>query len=301
MAAIIGVLMLGCDTGSSPTRRPPTLPPQASHIHNVFVNGICTHPGCYMIAMRQLPGGTLTRRGEPEGELHTITLSGFNMMVFEVTQELFYEVMGHKPSHFGDNPADGEMQGRRPVESVMWFDAVEFANKLSDRHNRTPVYTITNRVPESGHPITSADVEVDWAANGYRLPTEAEWEYANRAGSNPAWYWHFGNNEAALGIYSWYGVPPDQGGMTRQVGQKRANAWGLYDTHGNVWEWVWDWHATPFPNPEDLNNPRGPGAGGSRVVRGGSFVSAADDTHSAIRIGGPPVRFHNLGFRLVRP
>jgi len=302
MAALVGFLLLGCGNSTSPTPHEPGLPPLASHIHNAFVNGICTHPGCNMIEMRPLPAGTLTRRSEAEGELHTITLSGFNMMVFEVTQELFQAVMGHNPSIFGDDPAAGEEQGRRPVENVTWFEAVEFANRLSERHGRTPVYT-----------IEGTNVTANWGADGYRLPTEAEWEYANRAGSNAAWDWHF-ENQAVLGYYAWFnagvGNTGHAYGMTRQVGQKQPNAWGLYDTHGNVWEWVWDWAdwggdgpAWPGTFPvASATNPRGPDAGSVRVIRGGSFVITADYTHSAFRSGiTPEDRFNDLGFRLVRP
>ena len=270
--------------------------------HN-FVGGICTE--CHMIKAAAIPAGTLTRGG------HTITLGAFNMMVFEVTQELFYAVMGFNPSHFTPElnrpPASGDVQGRRPVEFLTWLDAVYFANLLSEREGLTPVYTIEDITREDneagrGNRITEATVTANWSANGFRLPTEAEWEYANRAGSPSEWNWHFGSDASELGNYAWYGVSVANGGMTREVGQKQPNAWGLYDTHGNVWEWVWDWHTTTFPNPADLDNPRGPDAGIIRVRRGGSFNSIAVGTYSAIRDDGTPDGRHFiLGFRLVRP
>jgi len=154
-----------------------------------------------------------------------------------------------------------------------------------------------NRTAVNGSTITAATVTANWNANGWRLPTEAEWEYANRAGSTAVW--HFGDEASLHGNYAWYLNNSD--GMTRQVGRRQPNAWGLYDTHGNVWEWVWDWHV-PFPNA-DLNNPRGPDAGSNRVFRGGSFYVAAAHTRSALRSGvTPDFRYYgSLGFRLVRP
>jgi len=224
------------------------------------------------------------------------------MSRFQVTQELYEAVMGNNPSWFQGTASDrvvtaGEIQGKRPVEMVTWFDAVEFCNKLSEREGLTPVYTIEGRTPATGYPITAATVTANWDANGYRLPTEAQWEYACRAGSTTLW--HFGDNESDLVNYAWYSV--NSNNRSHQVGLKLPNAWGLYDMHGNVWEWCWDWWSSTFPNPDDLSNPRGAASGVFRVVRGGSWLLSASGTQSTIRGDGWPLSSTFLGFRFGRP
>ena len=265
---------------------PDTTVPVIEH----YLNGRNCTVLCFDFNMEEINSGTFTM-GTRE-----VTLTAFRMSRFTVTQELYQEIMGINPSSFSSNPAEGEIQSKRPVEKVTWFDAVEFCNKLSEREGLIPVYTITDRTPAAGYPIINATVTAAWANNGYRLPTEAQWEYACRAGT--AADWHFGNTESNLVNYAWYSA--NSGSITHQVGLKLPNANGLYDMHGNVWEWCWD-RLGAYPSINETD-PTGYASSTSRVIRGGSWFNSAAYTHSVNRFSYIPFdRNHYIGFRLVRP
>jgi formylglycine-generating enzyme required for sulfatase activity len=193
-----------------------------------------------------------------------VTLSRpFWMGRFEVRQRDWAAVMGNNPSYF-----KGE---DRPVETVSWDECVAFGKKLTER--------MKGKLP---------------AGYEFRLPTEAEREYACRAGTTTQW--SFGNEESALERYGWF--DKNAGGQMHPVGQKLANPWGLQDMHGCVWEWVFDWKG-PYPGGR-VTDPAGPVSGSSRVVRGGSWSNSAGDCRSACRSrAGPGYRGDGLGFRLV--
>jgi len=178
---------------------------------------------------------------------------------------------------------------------VTWYDAVEFCNKLSEREGLTKAYTITGRNPSTGYPITSATVTVNWETNGYRLPTEAEWEYACRAWTTTA----HNTGETISDNTGWYRDNSSYE-KTHEVGKKPANAWGLYDMHGNVWEWCWDWYGTYASGAQ--TDPRGAASGSYRVVRGGGWNSSGRNLRSADRYFYYPYsRYSDIGFRLLRP
>jgi len=232
--------------------------------------------------MVRINGGTFTM-GSPANEegrdsdevQHQVTVGSFTMGKYEVTQREYQEVMGTNPSSFkGDN---------LPVEMVTWFDAVEYCNKRSQREGLTPAYT-----------INGTNVTWNRNANGYRLPTEAEWEYACRAGTTTAY-----NTGASINDNTgWYS--DNSGATTHPVGQKPANAWGLYDMHGNVWEWCWDWY-DDYPSGAQTD-PVGASSGSYRVLRGGCWFIPAQYARSAWRSGNlPNDRGDNLGFRVLRP
>ncbi|MCL2801858.1 MAG: formylglycine-generating enzyme family protein [Treponema sp.] len=246
--------------------------------------------------MVRINGGTFTM-GSPANEAgrdideiqRQVTVSSFQMSRYPITQREYQDIMGTNSSHFkGDN---------LPVENVTWFDAIEYCIKRSQKEELTPAYTMTNRVPATGYPITSATVTWNRNANGYCLPTEAEWEYACRAGTTTAY--NTGNNITTRQANFDGGCCCD-GGKTTPVGSFPANAWGLHDMHGNVWEWCWDWYGAYQTGAQ--NNPTGAVSGYYRVCRGGGWINSASNTRSARRYFGDPVIWNYvLGFRVVRP
>jgi len=209
-----------------------------------------------------LPGGTFTM-GDGD-DAHQVTLTKpFGLGVYEVTQQQYEKVMGKNPSKF--------KAPQNPVEQVIWNDAVEFCRKLSDLPSEKSRGYV------------------------YRLPTEAEWEYACRAGTTTTY--SFGDSESELGDYGWY--DKNSGKTTHPVGSKKPNGWGLYDMHGNVWEWCQDWYGS-YPSGS-TTDPTGAASGSSRVRRGGSWLSYSVLCRSASRSRGTPgIRSIILGFRVLR-
>ena len=195
-----------------------------------------------------------------ERPVRTVTISKpFYLGKYEVTQAQWQAIMGNNPSLFqGD--------ANRPVEQVWFNDVQEFIQKLNAK--------------EGG--------------GRYRLPTEAEWEYAARAGTTTAY--SFGDDPSQLGEHAWY--KDNANGQTHAVGQKKPNPWGLYDMHGNVWEWVQDWYKR---YPQDAaTDPQGPAAGTHRSRRGGAWNNFAKYCRAANRYSVAGFRDDFLGFRLVR-
>lgn len=217
---------------------------------------------------------TEATRFEDEEEHEVALTSDYYLGRFEVTQQEFVKVMGYNESRFQDSP-------RLPVDGVTWFDAVMFCNKLSELDGCNASYRISD-VEKEGRSIVSADVELIPGTAGYRLPTEAEWEYACRGGSKTAY--SFGASPQLLGDYGWYKNNSDL--RTHRVGEKKPNAWGLCDMHGNVWEWCEDWYEL-YPSTS-VTDPSGPESGSYRVFRGGSFNFQAALSRSALRDRFPP-------------
>ena len=227
-------------------------------------------------------------RREKDEVRHRVTVSSFYMGTREVTQKAYRAYMNDNPSQFkGDD---------LPVENVSWHDAVAYCNARSIAENLTPAYEIRG----SGNEKT-----VTWRreANGYRLPTEAEWEYACRAGTTTPF--STGEN-VTVEQANYYGTYPYDGypsghyrNRTVPAGSFAPNPWGLYDMHGNVWEWCWDWYGAYDDNIAE--NPSGAALGTYRVNRGGGWNDFGRHLRSAYRAAYPPDnKTFNLGFRLVR-
>jgi sulfatase modifying factor 1 len=233
---------------------------------------------------------------------HAVSLSSFYIGKYEVTQAEWFAVMGTNPSTFtGDNS--------RPVEMVSFYDVLVYCNKRSMNEGLEPVYEISNStdpvnwgaIPSANDATWNAAV-CDMTANGYRLPTEAEWEYAARGGGNIPDYLYSGSDN--VGAVSWYEV--NAAATTHPVGLKTANSLGTYDMSGNVQEWVWDWYGAYTAS--SATNPTGPASNPTdlRVIRGGSWEQSATASRVVFRNWGTPekgqskVSNSRLGFRVVR-
>ena len=262
-----------------------------------------------LVEMKWIDGGTFTMGSDDSQDFnaspsHQVTLTkGFYMGKYEVTQAQYEEVMGSNPSNFATDVATGEAQGKRPVEMVSWYDAIVFCNKLSIKEGLTPAYQIDGKTnpDEWGAVPTSSDatwnaVEIVTNSTGYRLPTEAQWEYACRAGTTTA----YNTGDTISDDTGWYSDNSDS--KTHEVGKKPANAFGLHDMHGNVGEWCWDWFDVYDSNALAQTDPDGVASGARRVARGGSWGHDGQVARSAYRnADNPGGRNFYLGFRLVRP
>jgi len=235
------------------------------------------------VEMVLLPAGSFrmgSNAGKDEGPVHEVRLDAFWIDRYEVTQAQYEKLMGTNPSKFKGPD--------RPVDMISWTDAAAYCNARSEAEGLEPCYR--------------EDATCNFAANGYRLPTEAEWEYACRAGSTADYC--FGNDPRMLADYAWF--KENSGGETHPVGRKKPNAWGIYDMHGNVAEWCNDIYAAEYYASSPGRNPRGPEQGQMYVVRGGSWASSAEACRCAYRAADNPgftdacFPRETLGFRCVR-
>jgi len=263
LGAILLLALAGCERGE-------TLPV------------VTTKSGAEMVL---IPGGWFemgSARGRPEETpVHKVWVDSFLMDRCEVTQEQYDQVIVGNPSHFRG--------AKRPVEQIAWDKAAIYCNGRSRAEGLTPCYD-------------EDTAECNFAANGYRLPTEAEWEYACRAGTTTEYFLGSGANR--LKDHAWFAG--NSGKETHPVGLKKPNRWGLFDLLGNVAEWCNDVYADDTYKTRPDRNPRGPAKGTKFVLRGGAWDSNAEICRSAARVGEDPglqdacFALDAIGFRCVR-
>jgi formylglycine-generating enzyme required for sulfatase activity len=218
---------------------------------------------------------------EADAKPHPVEVSAFFMDRTLVTQDRYEKAMGDNPSRWKG--------AKNPVEQVRWSDAVRFCNKRSELEGLRPCYDLKTW-------------KCDFGADGYRLPTEAEWEYACRAGASTAYF--FGDDPSKLGDYAWF--DKNSGGHPRPVGEKQPNAWGLFDMCGNLWEWCNDFYGVDYYGKSPSTDPRGPDEGKTKVVRGGAWRFSAQRCKAGYRYNENPgyadvcFGYDIYGFRCVR-
>jgi formylglycine-generating enzyme required for sulfatase activity len=230
-----------------------------------------------------IPGGTFTMgdKDEVDSPPHEVTVSEFYIDKYLVTQDQYEKLMGDNPSRWKGKT--------NPVEQMRWSDGVRYCNARSKAEGLEPCYDLNTW-------------KCNFDANGYRLPTEAEWEYACRAGTTTTYF--FGDDESKLKAYAWY--EDNSGGKPHPVGQKPANPWGLYDMSGDVWEWCNDFYKVDYYQESPKANPRGPETGEDKVLRGGAWKFSAESCRSGYRYNENPgysdvcFGYDIYGFRCVR-
>jgi len=221
------------------------------------------------------------KQGDVDEEPHKVYIDSFYIDKYLITQEEYEKVMRENPSRWKGK--------KNPVEQMRWSDAVKYCNARSRLENLQPCYNLETW-------------ECNFDANGYRLPTEAEWEYACRAGTKTSYF--FGDNPEKLKNYAWF--KENSGGRPRPVGQKLPNPLGLYDMYGNVWEWCNDFYKVDYYKESPETNPKGPKRGDTKVLHGGSWNSTSEQCRSSYRYNENPgytdvcFGYDIYGFRCVR-
>jgi len=296
--------------GANPATVTVTAESGAQKVYTVVITVTLDYESPYLGTLKYVPGGTFQRDATVT---NLSTVSAFHMSQYEITRAQWTAVTGWAdPSDTGSSTGTSD-----PVQMVSWYDAIAFCNKLSLLEGLTPVYAVGvvnftaltyAQIPTAGDAAWDA-ATANWAANGYRLPTEMEWMWAamgadtaapgvtNTTGYAKAFAGSTGSN--VIDDYAWYSA--NGLSKTHPTGTKLPNELGLYDLSGNVWEWAWDWYAASYP-VGTRTDTRGPASGTNRVARGGSWVNAASGCTVAYRGNYyPSNRYYGIGLRVVRP
>jgi acetoin utilization deacetylase AcuC-like enzyme/formylglycine-generating enzyme required for sulfatase activity len=265
-ALLVLALVTGCRQSKEPTKAPEVIE-TTTGIQMVVIPGGWSEIGSNAGAADERPA-------------HKVWVDAFLMDKFEVTQDEFRKYQLPDPSHFKDP--------KNPLEQINWTDATLYCNERSRAEGLKPCYD-------------EETWQCNFDANGYRLPTEAEWEYGCRAGTSTRY--SFGDNPRRLRSYAWFG--DNSRGRTHPVGQKKPNRWGLYDMHGNVAEWCNDFYSADYYKHSPEKNPRGPSQAKQRVLRGGAWNSSPESCRSSYRTSDPSIddtclASDAIGFRCVR-
>ena len=281
----IGLASLpGCDRPAAPPTTAAAAPAPAAGTPSTSAATPTAAPAPTNAPAMVLIAGGKFSMGDPtevDAPPHEVVVRSFLMDRNLVTQEQFQKITGANPSRWkGD---------KNPVEQLRWADALAYCNLRSEREGLTPCYNLKSE-------------QCNFEATGYRLPTEAEWEYACRAGTTTAYF--FGDTPAKISTYAWHDKNAD--GHPHPVGQKQPNPWGLYDMTGNVWEWCNDNYQVDYYTISPRENPHGPPTGTNKVLRGGAWRFSADNCRSGYRYNESPgaadvcFGYDIYGFRCVR-
>jgi formylglycine-generating enzyme required for sulfatase activity len=272
--------------------------------------------------MVYVQGGTFnmgsTDGQDDEKPVHQVTVSSFYICRYEVTVgefRQFVNATGYKTQaetgggayiwtgSAWEQKSDANWKNPylaqnmdHPVTCVSWYDAIAYCNWRSRNEGLMPVYSVNNSFAPADW--SKGTVECDFKSNGYRLPTEAEWEFAARGGTKSKGYTYSGSD--AIGSVAWFWDNANK--STQQVGLEASNELGIYDMSGNVWEWCWDWYDSGYYAKSPGSDPRGAGSGSSRVLRGGAWYNSGNYCRVAFRnCSGPDDRnTYTRGFRLAR-
>lgn len=265
----------------------------------MIITTVGENKNIFGIDMIALAGGTFMMGGsddDPDAQinekpLHRVSIDPFWISKFEISQKQYVSVMGINPSSFIENE-------NNPVEGLSWYDTVEFCNALSKKAGLKSVYIIDKTKIDLNN-TNSTDtykwiVKINTSADGFRIPTEAEWEFACRGGTDTC----YSSGNKFDGDYSWYSGNTND--KSHPVGKKKPNKYGLYDMSGNVWEWCWDWNTESFYLISTENNPSGSVSGSEKILRGGSWINSEINMRSSGRNWAAPCdKSNNIGIRVV--